>query len=173
MIKDYLETRPIVARRHYIMTGNLRHFRVQYLPVSDLTDAWVPDNPSSDGLILVPLCDTASEHKKALLFAEKRLLEDHDDILLAVPKPLGNLKKLVQEVQRWQWVAENTLELNNDSYAAEEVSRQITTSRNLLEKRIQSFIGLKQFTERMELKWFHNGNAVKINSGRGPAGLFV
>ena len=26
LIKDYLETRPIVARRHYIETGNLRHF---------------------------------------------------------------------------------------------------------------------------------------------------
>ena len=28
LIKDRLETRPLVARRHYIETGNLRHFRV-------------------------------------------------------------------------------------------------------------------------------------------------
>ena len=30
-IKDYLDPRPIVARRYYIQTGNLRHFDIQYL----------------------------------------------------------------------------------------------------------------------------------------------
>ena len=34
-IKVYLEPRPIVARRHYIQTGNLRHFEVQYLSGSE------------------------------------------------------------------------------------------------------------------------------------------
>ena len=33
-IQAYLEPRPIVARRHYIETGNLRHFRIQYLTAS-------------------------------------------------------------------------------------------------------------------------------------------
>ena len=33
-IQAYLEPRPIVARRHYIETGSLRYFRVQYLTKS-------------------------------------------------------------------------------------------------------------------------------------------
>ena len=33
LIRESLETRPLVARRHYIETGNLRHFTVHYAPV--------------------------------------------------------------------------------------------------------------------------------------------
>lgn len=36
LISDFLETRPIVARRHYIETGNLRHADVSYCAVKDL-----------------------------------------------------------------------------------------------------------------------------------------
>ena len=36
-IKDSLESRPIVARRHYIETGNLRHFDVHYCSVNELS----------------------------------------------------------------------------------------------------------------------------------------
>src|ERR1039458_4822554 len=36
LIKDYLETRPIVARRHYIETGNLRYFDVRYCSISEM-----------------------------------------------------------------------------------------------------------------------------------------
>jgi hypothetical protein len=36
-IKDNLDTRPIVARRHYIQTGNLRHFDVAYCTLGSET----------------------------------------------------------------------------------------------------------------------------------------
>jgi hypothetical protein len=36
LIRDDLETRPLVAKRHYIETGNLRHFAVEYAPPADL-----------------------------------------------------------------------------------------------------------------------------------------
>ncbi len=35
-VKEFLETRPIVARRHYIQTGNLRHWDVRYCSTADL-----------------------------------------------------------------------------------------------------------------------------------------
>src|SRR5262249_29936961 len=35
-LDEYLDTRPVVARRHYIETGNLRYFDVQYVPVNEL-----------------------------------------------------------------------------------------------------------------------------------------
>ncbi|MCR4319661.1 MAG: hypothetical protein NUV74_04910, partial [Candidatus Brocadiaceae bacterium] len=34
MVKDYIEPRPIVARRHYIQSGNLRYFEVRYCSVA-------------------------------------------------------------------------------------------------------------------------------------------
>ncbi len=35
-IRSDLETRPLVARRHHIETGNLRHFAIEYAPSADL-----------------------------------------------------------------------------------------------------------------------------------------
>jgi len=166
IIADYLETRPLVARRHYIKTGNLRHFEVRYAGASDLDNSLFDNSDSSDGLIIIPLCETEEERQQALKFAKSIASDSRSEILFAIPEPLGSLSGLVQEAQRWQWIEKNTPELNEDRYAAEEVSRQIAASRNTLEKRIQSFIGLRQFAERTTLQWFHQGRPVAINNGR-------
>lgn len=166
LIQKYLETRPLVARRHYIQTGNLRHFDVRYSLVSDLPQIIRERQTFSDGRILIALCESEPERQEALRFAKTDLLKDRDNILFAVPQPLGNLAKLVQETQRWEWVAENTPELNSDTYAFEEVEQRIAASRQTLEKRIQSYLGLRQFTEKIELQWFHLAKTMRITSGR-------
>jgi hypothetical protein len=166
LIKDSLETRPIVARRHYIETGNLRHFEVRYCSVMDLPQALNDDQTSADGLILVPLCETLTERDAALAFSREPVLKDRATWLVAVPQALSNLAPLVQEVQRWDWVAANTLELNADKYGREEVSRQRQAARTQLERRIQALVGLKQFGERTTLEWFHKGLPLRIRDGR-------
>ncbi len=166
-IQEGLETRPLVARRHYIETGNLRHFDVCYVPVADLQMLMAIESEAADGRIVVPLCETEEEVLKALAFARSEDLKQRPEMLFAVPKPLGALVGLVQECQRWQWISQNIPELNNDGYAAEEVSRQLVASRQILEKRIHSYVGLRQFTETMDLQWFHQGSLLPISSGRG------
>jgi len=69
LINDYLETRPIVARRHYIETGNLRHYEVRYSPVAGLPELLDGPVPDADGLIVVTLCESVTEHQSALAFA--------------------------------------------------------------------------------------------------------
>lgn len=166
LIKDSLETRPIVARRHYIETGNLRHCEVRYCAVAELTGTLDQDTTASDGVIVVPLCETVEERNLALAFAKHPALEKRSHWLVAVPQPLRNLASLVQEVQRWEWVSTNTPELNADKFAREEVSRQKVAARSQLEHRIQSYIGLKQLTGQMTLQWFHGGRTLKIRDGR-------
>jgi hypothetical protein len=143
LIQSYLETRPLVARRHYIETGNLRHFEVVFSPVEDLAESVKFSYDSADGRIVVALCETVVEHQDALRFATSGALEHLPEVLLAVPSPLGVLGKLFQEVQRWDWVFANTEELNNDSYAREEVSRQLIEARQALDKSVKSLIGLQ------------------------------
>ena len=63
LIKDSLETRPVVARRHYIETGNLRHADVRYCPVKDLPAILKEEATDADGLIIVPLCETLAERE--------------------------------------------------------------------------------------------------------------
>ena len=165
-IRELLETRPIVARRHYIETGNLRHFEVRYCPVAELP-ASLEHNPTiADGLILVPLCETEAERQAALAYIEQAQLGERPACLVAVPQPLSSLAGLVQEVQRWDWVATNTQQLNGDKYAREEVSRQRQAARAQLDRRIQSLVGFKQFGEHANLDWFHLGHRLDIQDGR-------
>jgi hypothetical protein len=166
LIKDYLETRPIVARRHYIETGNLRHFDVRYCSITEITAVIQNQNTDSDGTIVILLCETEQERDVALKLAKSSELQNRTNWLVAVPKPLNNLAPLVQEVQRWDWVSTKTLELNADKYGREEVSRQASDARAQLERRIQSVIGFKQMSGQMSLDWFYQTNPVKIKTGR-------
>ena len=165
LIKDFLDTRPIVARRHYIETGNLRHAEVQYCPIKDLPIV-LKDDLEADGQIVIPLCETLADREKALAFAKNASMGKHPSCLVAVPQPLNNLAALVQEVQRWEWVSANTLELNADKYAREEVSRQKIAAQSQMEKRVQNFIGWQQSDARMMLDWYRAGKPIKIRNGR-------
>jgi hypothetical protein len=166
LITPYLENRPLVARRHYIETGNLRHFEVRFSPAAELSANLQFSHDTTDGLILIALCDTEEERQTALRFAQTDELRCRQDILFAVPQPLNALTQLVQELQKWEWVAANTPELNGDKYAAEEVSRQVAASRQMLEKRVHDFIGLQQFTGGTDLQWFRRHERLEIRNGR-------
>ena len=85
---------------------------------------------------------------------------------MAVPQPLSNLASLVQEVQRWEWVATNTLELNADKYGREEVSRQRQAATGAVGAPHTAQVGFKQFGERTSLAWFHQGKTLEIKDGR-------
>lgn len=164
-LKEFLETRPVVARRHYVETGNLRHFRVEYVMPSAVDTGIDGVHQGADGLIVVPLCETEDERARALAFA-KSATRKTPSVLVAVPKPLSALTGLVAEYERWKWISEKTPELRDDAYASEEVSRQLVAAREVLERRVRSFVGLKQFTEAMELEWIHLGEPVSIGSAR-------
>jgi len=166
LIMGFLETRPIVARRHYIETGNLRHWDVRYCSVAELPELVGQTTTESDGVILVPLCESPDERNVALGTVKHPDVKDRSNLLIAVPQPLNNLASLVQEVQRWEWISTNTLELNADKYAREEVSRQLAAARLQLQKRIQSFIGWKQLNGQMMLEWFHQGLLLDLQDGR-------
>lgn len=119
MVKDYIELRPIVARRHYIQTGNLRYFEVLYCSVAELVTVFKTVISDADGIIVVPLCETPEERFLALKFVMQPELKDRPEVLIAIPPPLNALVGLLQEAQRWDWIASNTPELNTDRIAAE------------------------------------------------------
>jgi hypothetical protein len=165
LIREKLETRPLVARRHYIETGNLRHFDVQFVPAAELQEA-LSARTNADGQVIVALCETEAERRSAIEFATSKPMAKCKDVLTAVPQPLQGLASLVTEVQRWEWVLGNVPELNHDNYALEEATRQLAASRQVLTKRLQSYVGLRQFTETLGLQWFYKSQSVSIGSGR-------
>jgi len=165
-IETYLERRPVVARRHYIQTGNLRYFDVRHVSVKDLETAIEKRIADADGQVLTILCETEEERLVALQFAKQPTVAARPDILLAIPPPLSCLGGLVAEAERWECVARNTPELRNDRYAAEEVSRQAAAARIALQKRIQAFLGLHEFAKQTNLVFYHKGRPLLVASGR-------
>lgn len=167
LVEEELDTRPVVARRHYIETGNLRHFEVRPLAPTELSTALNQiDFEAADGVILLPLCETAEDRSTALEFARSPALEAYPAVLVAVPKPLEMLQSMAQLVRRWEWVAQSTPELIHDRYAAEEVSRELTNARRTLRNRIQDLVGLRSYAEHSELEWFRCGRVMRINTSR-------
>ncbi|OJW07448.1 MAG: hypothetical protein BGO49_26140 [Planctomycetales bacterium 71-10] len=161
-----LETRPLVARRHYIETGNLRHFIVRYGAADELEALIEDDHRRADGIILVALCETEPDRRKAMAFSRSASACARPDLLVAVSSPLAALAGLVHELHRWHWVAANTPDLNHDSYAAEEVARQLAAAREALDRRLRSYVGLRQFDQATELRWYRHGKPLAISGGR-------
>lgn len=165
-IRSDLETRPVVARRHYIETGNLRHFAIEYAPPADLPALLERGPQGADGQILVALCESPEEREEAIAFARGASLKNSEQVLVAVPQPLRGLASLLAEVQRWEWVGRNIPELAHDSFAQEEVSRQLAAARQVLEKRVRTYIGIRQFGEKTDLQWFYRGKPAPVHGGR-------
>ncbi|MFZ6029767.1 MAG: DUF6079 family protein [Chloroflexota bacterium] len=167
LAQQYLTPRPIVVRRHYVETGNMRYFEIVYAPVDDLPAILQKiDSSLSDGIIIVALCETDDEHRSALLLSSADYLKNRPDVLLAIPSPLYYLASSIREFQRWEWISEKTVELHGDRYASQEVSRQLAAAQLVVEKHLDSVIGLASTGEQTQILWFRQGQSIPLDSRR-------
>lgn len=153
-LMPYLTQEPLLARRHYIENGTLRYFEVRYALASSFQSA-LDKTTQADGLIVVALCDTEAERAEALLAATKAPFNRRPEVLVGVGHPLAGLQAELLDLKRWTWIRENTPELAHDPYAAEEVSRQITSARRLLSQKLADRSGLRTAGDTMS--WFRLG----------------
>ncbi len=170
VVRERLDARPIVARRHYIQTGNLRYFDVRFLTAGDLTSRQADLKPThpADGVVAVILCESVADRQRSIKMAGE--LKEDPSLVIAISPPLESLSSSSLELQRWLWVERETPELKDDRFAAEEVSRQIATSSQLLENRIHDYVGFRGGSSSEAGKgiaWFHLGKAIKdFSSGK-------
>jgi hypothetical protein len=166
-ITDQLDPQPIVARAHYIKTGNLRYFDVVYCRPNELLDRASTHTSLADGVIFVPMCESLEEHKNTKIIAQQ-ITERGDGLIqiVSVPRALTNLQQVILDAQRWEWVQSNTPELKDDRFASEEVQLHVQEARNRLQSQLQDSIGLKRISGGSTLTWFHNGKEVSHPTGR-------
>lgn len=161
VVQDRLDARPVVARRHYIQTGNLRHFDVRFLTASAFAKAGTELEVSfpADGVIAVVLCESAAERAEAEMAA--RRLKDDCRLLVAISPALESLASYSLNLERWHWVERSTPELKDDRFAAEEVDRQIKAATQALEQRIQEYVGFRgtdATNTGAGVAWYYLGN---------------
>ncbi|MDL5048059.1 hypothetical protein QQ054_18750 [Oscillatoria amoena NRMC-F 0135] len=155
VITEQLDARPVVARAHYIRTGNLRYFDVVYCRPDELAEKAKEYRTQADGFILVPLCETDAENKRC-----KAAIQDiapRKDLirLVAVPRPLSYLSQSALDVLRWEWVNQNTPELNEDKMARGEVELHLREAKNRFQTQIQEYVGLNRISGQSSLEWFY------------------
>jgi len=145
-VRTYVGNQYLVARRHYINTGNLRYFRVLYLTLPELekVSASCPALEKADGLLLVPLLRSDKEREKALMLAMQ--FNDIPECVIAVPsRAVTSLSDPIREALIWEHILINTPELNNDPYARDTVSLRRDRESARLADAIRATVGLGRF----------------------------
>ncbi|MDE0089167.1 MAG: hypothetical protein OXU23_25850, partial [Candidatus Poribacteria bacterium] len=85
---------------------------------------------------------------------------------IAIPPPLEGVVGYLRDFLCWEWVGKNTLELNTDAYARQEVSRQRDAAYIRLRNRISGLIDLRNHSGKMRLDWFSEGKSLPISTGK-------
>jgi len=158
-LTPYLDENPVVARRHYIETGTLRHFELRHAEPSAFAEI-IARPTDADGLVVVALCQSPQQRQQALDKALHPAIASRDEVLLAVPPPLRGVAGELQDARCWQWVADNIPELAHDTYAATEVSRQVAVARRTLARKLAALFGL-QVTNR-DVEWWRGGQRLEL-----------
>ena len=169
-LSPYLDQRSVVARRHYIEKGTLRHFDVRYADPTNLHD--IVDPPTdADGLVVVALCDSLEERQLAREEVKTDEIASRPELVTVIPAPLHGIAAEVQDAISWQRVADNTPELASDPYAADEVARQVASSRRILHRTLDSLFGF-QGENPKDVEWYRKGERLESpNKGRLSAVL--
>lgn len=172
VIRDRLDVRPVVARRHYIKSGNLRHCAVRFLSVKEFTSLYpngqLKHEHPADGLISIVLCQSGDEQAKAINTAKQSPSDPHT--IVAISPSLDILTGITQDLERWHWVERHTPELKDDRFAAEEVTRQIATLSQVLDARLDDYIGFRKelsIESSSRITWYSNGEMLsELNEGK-------
>ena len=167
-LAPYLDESPVVARRHYITTGTLRHFELRHAEPAALNEA-LSRPTNADGLVIVALAQTQQQREQALSMAASPAFSSREDVVLAVPASLQSVAGPLQDARCWQWVAENIPELGHDTYAAAEVTRQLAISRRALARRLAALFGIRAANH--EVQWWRNGSRLDMPRQGGLSAL--
>ena len=159
----YMQTRPLVARRHLFETGTLRYFAVRYTDIENFDADLREPLGDADGLVLYAL--PANEHEVTQLDEKTREINTAKckEVLIAIPRAIGLLHDAVTELAYLHWVAENTPELEGDAVARRELSARLTEAERDVSDRLAVI-----FEEDNEESciWYHSGQSTDIDSKR-------
>lgn len=166
MVASLLEPRQIVARKHYIETGNLRHFELQFHPADDYRK-WIESGPKSqlgdaDGYVAIFLPENEREYQVMLALLETEKQHPRPNILVGITRPPLELLRIAKDLQAWEHVSKTVKELASDEFARHELRSQIRNSRERLNEQIDRLLGWNHNPHLVS--WFRNGQLDQLES---------
>jgi len=171
-LRIHLSDEPIVARRHYVQTGALRHFDVRHEPAAKVKDvvALGTANSSADGCVLVFISTTEAERRAAIRYLEETAGSLPETIIVCVPRPVAAITPLLNEVAAWKWVREGIPSLAGDRIARNEAARQLSLAESRLARLLDAYLDIRG-PAASSMSWYHAGRELDISTGRSLTGL--
>ena len=168
-LAERLSARPIVARRHYIETGNLRYFGVRFVPFSQLKseprDEELPCHSTEVGEVAIVLTDGANQRRTAQHWLEAG--KAAKGRLYALPRPVEDLRDDLVELEAWERLLETDGEVKSDAVAAREARRSAEAANHQLRRTVARRLGPSDFDRGSGILWFQAGRRLSgVTDGR-------
>lgn len=175
MLASLLDPQTIVARRHYIETGNLRHFEVQFYSAREYERLCIeglkPFGVEPDGYIIVLLPDNERELKVFSKKLSNTSAHLGSKVVIGLTRPPIELLSAANDLKCWNWVRDNVMELAADQFARQELQSQIINAKNLLDKRLEKLTGLNCAENTDSIHWYWQGKSFQADANGIGASL--
>jgi len=159
----YLQSRPLVARRHSFETGALRFFSVNYVDDVEMLQQQVGLKSASDGQVVVCLSSSVPQVQQYRTQVDK-LQPGIDHLLIAIPQDIGEIRAASSELAALRWVWENTPDLRDDRVARRELALRIADAEQLLKANVHRLLDPRDDPVGSNCLWFFHGVAQPMQS---------
>jgi hypothetical protein len=165
IITSSLSSRSVIAKRHYIESGTLRHFQVNYVRTRDLEVllASAREIGENDGSVWIVLAANENERRLGNEVALRASAARHPDVIIGISAPLEGLADISQQVARWRYILTNTPELAFDSFATAEAQRTLQAAEQQLAERARLAAGLDPGGP---VSWYRAGRSIGSGASR-------
>lgn len=174
LLQNWGQLKPYVAKRHLHQTGTLRYFALWVIEFEDLEKIGDRSLGTADGAVVFILGTNGVPTDK-ILTGVKQFSADLESprrelIFFAVPRGFEGIRDAFEETLAWDWVAENTPELEGDSIARRELSaRRLAAQERLGRATARCFETTSAYDAS---KWVWKGKEQTFNTARSLTSVF-
>lgn len=144
---------PVVAKRHYHVTGALRWFDVEIVPLAKLEQAtahYVPRNGAIGAFLLVIPTQGESGDKIGDVCRRAVNQPREWDIVVGSPQETWDVTSLVQELSALERLSNETPELQGDRVARREVEARLAALQGRLESKLDRAFDNARWYQRQQ-----------------------
>jgi hypothetical protein len=159
----YLQSRPLVARRHSFETGALRFFSVSYVDDVAELQRQVSLKTTADGQVVVCLSSSVAQIQQFRTLIQT-LQPGVAHLLIAIPQYIGEIRAAASELAALRWVWDNTPDLRDDRAARRELALRIADAEQLLKTNVHRLLDPRDDPAGSKCLWYYHGTEQPMNS---------
>jgi hypothetical protein len=159
----YLQSRPLVARRHSFETGALRFFSVSYVDDVAELQRQASLKTTADGQVVVCLSSSVAQVQQFRTLVQT-FQPGIAHLLIAIPQYIGEIRAAASELAALRWVWDNTPDLRDDRAARRELALRIAEAEQLLKANIHRLLDPRDDPAGSKCLWYYHGTEQPMSS---------